>query len=400
MSTLATDDSHVIAMLCAPIALGDVKPMTLGEWSRLAELIHTAELKRPAALVGMSSHEIAEALPVAPPLAARVSGLLQRGGTLAFELERLQSRGVWMMTRADDLYPDRLKRRLKSKAPPVLFGVGSRDALSSGGVAIVGSREAPRAALEFTDALARSLAQEGTTVFSGAARGVDRVAMSSSTDAGGRAVGVVADSLLRLTQQADTRQLLEEDQLALVTPYAPDARFTAGNAMGRNKLIYCLADAAVVAATANGSGGTWAGATESLRHEWVPVWGWADDDAPTENGALVSAGARKLLIAQIPAENIAAWLSSPPTPTPLTRTSAPASDEDVFNAIWPILDAFLGHPRSEADVAERFELEKSQVRAWLRRAVQEGRLEKKTRPVRYVSVRSDSRDQTKLFDVA
>ena len=37
------------------------------------------------------------------------------------------------------------------------------------------------------------------------------------------------------------REALRDRRLALVSPYGPDARFTVGGAMGRNRLIYCLA---------------------------------------------------------------------------------------------------------------------------------------------------------------
>ena len=42
--------------------------------------------------------------------------------------------------------------------------------------------------------------------------------------------------------------------------------------MGRNKLVYALSDVAVVVASAAGSGGTWAGATEALSAGWVNVF--------------------------------------------------------------------------------------------------------------------------------
>ena len=38
----------------------------------------------------------------------------------------------------------------------------------------------------------------------------------------------------------------------------------------RNKYIYCLAASAAVVASRQGSGGTWNGAVESLKHGWVP----------------------------------------------------------------------------------------------------------------------------------
>ena len=42
--------------------------------------------------------------------------------------------------------------------------------------------------------------------------------------------------------------------------------------MGRNRLIYTLADHAIVVASDVEKGGTWAGATEALKAEWLPVF--------------------------------------------------------------------------------------------------------------------------------
>jgi hypothetical protein len=60
--------------------------------------------------------------------------------------------------------------------------------------------------------------------------------------------------------------------LVLVSPFNPEAGFDVGNAMARNKYIYCLSDAAIVVATSKGSGGTWSGATENLKRNWAPLW--------------------------------------------------------------------------------------------------------------------------------
>ena len=54
-----------------------------------------------------------------------------------------------------------------------------------------------------------------------------------------------------------------EGRIVLVTPYDPKTSFNVGNAMARNKLVYCLSDWAIVIATSYNQGGTWAGATEN-----------------------------------------------------------------------------------------------------------------------------------------
>ena len=107
-------------------------------------------------------------------------------------------------------------------------------------------------------------------VVSGGARGTDRLAMGAALDAGGVAFGVLADSLERTVRQPDLRQLLLDGQLVLLTPYAPTAGFSVGAAMGRNKVIYGLADFAVVVSSDYQTGGTWAGAVEALKGGWCP----------------------------------------------------------------------------------------------------------------------------------
>jgi predicted Rossmann fold nucleotide-binding protein DprA/Smf involved in DNA uptake len=73
-----------------------------------------------------------------------------------------------------------------------------------------------------------------------------------------------------------------------------EAPFNVGNAMARNNYVYCLADAGVVVTTSKESGGTWAGAMESLKHGWVPLWVKEHPDAGSGNAALVHRGARWL----------------------------------------------------------------------------------------------------------
>jgi predicted Rossmann fold nucleotide-binding protein DprA/Smf involved in DNA uptake len=83
--------------------------------------------------------------------------------------------------------------------------------------------------------------------------------------------------------------------LCLLTPYHPEAGFSVGAAMGRNRLIYCLADYAIVVAAEAETGGTWAGATEALKHGWVPVFVLEHAAMPAGNQRLLQKGALPFL---------------------------------------------------------------------------------------------------------
>ena len=86
-------------------------------------------------------------------------------------------------------------------------------------------------------------------------------------------------------------QLLLDSQLVLLTPYAPTAGFSVGAAMGRNKVIYGLADFAVVVSSDFQTGGTWAGAGESLKARWCPVFAREGANVPKGNRELLKLGA-------------------------------------------------------------------------------------------------------------
>jgi hypothetical protein len=77
----------------------------------------------------------------------------------------------------------------------------------------------------------------------------------------------------------------------LISRYDPASGFHVGNAMARNKDIYALSDAALVVATAKGTGGTWAGAVESLKKSIAPVFVKLEDPVPDGNLALLTEGA-------------------------------------------------------------------------------------------------------------
>ena len=429
-------DSQAIALLCSNAALpprSELKPLTTREWEQLRARIHQSPLARPGELLGRSSSELGAELGVPGELSRRVAQLLARGGQLAVELERLGSRGIWMITRADDEYPAQLRQRLRTHAPPVLFGAGERGLLGQTAVAIVGSRDVTADGLDFAATAARRAVADGLAVVSGAARGVDSAAMVAAVDAGGCAVGVLADSLERLAAKRDFREPIAAGSLTLVTSYHPAAKFNVGNAMRRNRLIYCLSEIALVVASTLEKGGTRAGALEDLEAQWVPLL--VMDDGSTGNSDLIRRGGRGLTPEDLartasvfldpasspmeleldgdgastdepPCESTAeaklnAVPERPQTPTEKLAAAVleppqPIVDADLFTLVWPSLERFLQQERSEREVAEHFQLEMTQARVWLTRAKNDGLIERRERKRRYVC--PSARLQNPLFD--
>lgn len=422
-----TPNAQAILLLTAPLIVGrsdrNSELLTLGEYNRLARLLREKQ-KQPSELIGSVA---GEAISLCAPMLGRerLETLLGRGFLLSQAVERWNARAIWVVSRADTGYPRRLKARLKEEAPPVLYGCGSAALLDAGGLAVVGSREVNDELISYTENVGRLTAEAGRTLISGGAKGIDRAGMNGALQAGGAAVGVMSDSLERSALARDNREPLMDNKLVLTSPYDPAAGFNVGHAMQRNKVVYALADAALVVTSDFEKGGTWAGAIEQLqRLHLVPVFVrngagagkgnaallqhgariWPNPQSPSELSEALSAAAAAIaaepkqealsfaLRDQPPAQEIkaadtppAAPLNASPPETKLTPSQL------LFNSVRDILRRELLQPKTETQVAELLEISKSQASVWLKKLVAIGEVEKISKPLRYRAARAAER---------
>ena len=219
----------------------------------------------------------------------RIESLMSRGAAFGPVMDKWLRAGLWVVTRSDPDYPKRLKQRLGVDAPAALFGCGDKALLNLGGLAVAGSRNAVDTDLIYARELGALAAADDCLVVSGGARGIDEAAMLGALEAGGMVVGVMVSNLLQACSSVKYRDYVMADNLALISPFCPDARFSIGNAMQRNKYIYCLSDVAAVAHSGS-TGGTWNGAMENLKKRWVPLWVKRTTDEDAGNADIVKAG--------------------------------------------------------------------------------------------------------------
>lgn len=275
MSEALSTNTQAILLLTAPLLTGNREPspdlLTPGEFNRLARLLkdqqhEPADLLEPVAggLLKYCAHVVDT---------VRLERLLARGFLLSQAIEHWQARAIWVVSRADTGYPKRFKVRFNDEGPPILYGCGDPSILESGGLAIVGSRHVDAALVEYTENAGRLAARARRTVISGGARGIDQAAMRGALQEGGAVAGVLSDSLEGAVLVREHRESLIEGRLTLISPYDPAAGFNIGHAMQRNKLIYALADAALVVSSDYEKGGTWAGAIEQLdKLSFIPIY--------------------------------------------------------------------------------------------------------------------------------
>lgn len=420
----------------------DAKPLTNVEWGRFA-LWLKEKSTTPADLLVSEPKSLLNGWHDSRISVERILQLLNRGHSLALAVEKWQRAGLWVVTRSDSEYPRRLKQRLKTDSPPVLFGCGNKALLNSGGLAVIGSRNASERDLSFSEQVGAKAAAEGIAIVSGGARGVDEAAMLGAMNHGGLVIGVMADSLLRAATSTKWRKGLMDGNTVLVSPFYPEAGFSAGNAMARNKYIYCLADSSLVIHSGK-KGGTLNGAEENLKKGWVPLWVKPTDDKNAANADLVAKGGHwcegdiqsfditALMVSdnntmhQVKeAQDDLFSISTSPEQQPqqeLFRSvdeeveqeipvvsddttaelitneyqeSAPLEEDESTVAPVDFYQLFLGELRRLAgspvtldELMESTALHKSQLNDWLKRATEEGVVKKLNRPMRYQWVKN------------
>ena len=407
MRTELSSNAQAVLLLTAPLIAGRgkafVNPLTTGEYRRLARRLRELE-REPADLLGLGADSLVMECRIDLDC-GRLERLLGRGFLLGLAMERWRSRAIWVVSRADVGYPERLKKRLGGDdAPPVLYGCGDAALLDAGGLAVVGSRNVKVTLIEYTEEIGRLTAAAHRAVISGGARGIDQAAMRGALEAGGNVVGILADSLERIVVRREHRDALNDGRLALISPYDPAARFSVGHAMRRNKLIYALADAALVVDSDYGKGGTWAGATEQLEKlNSVPVHVRADGNVRRGLDELRKRGAKpwpnpktgeeleEILDASCRAgygapqrtalssgvhegsgpfegDRQAEALANGTTSEPHVSARSTPADE-LFAKVVELLDRLEG-PRTDARVAEELQVSRKQADAWLKRFVE------------------------------
>lgn len=290
---LLSPDSQVILLLCSHLALpsdSDVAPLTLREWNPLARRLQDASLQ-PGDLLSLEAVDLQTQLELNADESTRLTHLLKRTEALYFALGRLELLGIQVLTRADANYPVRYRQRLQDSAPLVLFCAGETALLGQRGIAVVGSRRIDEAGQECAAFVGNACGLSGLVLYSGGARGVDTISMNAALEARGTAVGILPDSLEKAIRTPEARAALSRGDLCLASPYSPNAGFSVGAAMSRNKLIYTLADFALVVASDVETGGTWAGASEALKNQWLPVFVLEHPAMPDGNRLLIQKGA-------------------------------------------------------------------------------------------------------------
>lgn len=181
-------------------------------------------------------------------------------GEYARLLEDLTQAGVTIAVPDEPAYPQAF---VGLRNPPPLVCI--RGEIAAGdrhAVAMIGSREAGREDCDRAAQIARICVQEGLTVVSGLATGIDYASHQGALAASGRTLAVLGSGVQNIypERNKDLAAAIEQGG-AVISEQPPHADPSVGTLMARNRLIACLGAGTIVVAS-----GTTGGSMVTARH--------------------------------------------------------------------------------------------------------------------------------------
>lgn len=180
--------------------------------------------------------------------------------------KRWLEEGLDVRTVLDSSYPENLQEVFNR--PPILFLKGQwRSELDWKSVSVVGTRSASELGLRRAARIAKELGEEGYTIVSGLALGIDTAAHTAALDSGARTVAVMGTGLEHVypTENVALAERIVAADSAVVTQFVPPQPPTRWTFPLRNITMSGLALATVVVEASRTSGAKQQ-ATRALEH--------------------------------------------------------------------------------------------------------------------------------------
>jgi DNA processing protein len=162
----------------------------------------------------------------------------------------LKLKEITCLTRLSDEYPEALSGI--PFPPPVLFVRGSLSGAFDSEkkldcLSIVGTRRCSRRGAEIAHSVAKELAEEGVTVISGMARGIDTAAHSGALEGGGKTIAILGCGVdvIYPPESADIYYSITENG-AVISELPPGTQPLAANFPVRNRIIAGLSRGTLV----------------------------------------------------------------------------------------------------------------------------------------------------------
>ena len=283
-------DSLAVLLFCGDLVVETTAPLTQEEWFDVERKLKSSSKKSPAKLFGMNYDTLTQILEIDEYIAYKMISRLNNLDRLLFSLHNLENEGIYVTTKYEDNYPQKLLSSLKKRAPLFLYYVGDLSIMNNM-VSIVGPQTMEKRLTSFTKNLVTKIYDEEKTLVSAGLKGIDSYALKTHLQLGGKAVIFVSDHLF--DKKKNYAKYIKDNKLVIISAVDPYAYFNVTNALDRNTYVCGLSDVQFVTASHINSGGIWFTSIQNFHFRWTKQL-VLDDDHYNGNIRLIEMGAIKV----------------------------------------------------------------------------------------------------------
>ena len=138
------------------------------------------------------------------------------------------------------LYPQQLLKIINP--PKKLFVLGDETILNNKSISIVGSRCCTAYGAELARMFTKILAQNGITIISGMAKGIDSQAHLGAIEVGEKTIAVLGSGFNHIFPSKEIFNIILENKGTIITEYEPDVEVFSQGFRDRNRIVAGLSN--------------------------------------------------------------------------------------------------------------------------------------------------------------
>lgn len=153
---------------------------------------------------------------------------------------------IYEINEKDKLYPEKLLQ-IKDR-PNKIYAVGNIELLNNKAIAIVGSRISTTYGEYYAAKFAQKISEEGITIISGLAKGIDTIAHQNSKQEKGKTIAVLGCGFNHIYPKENEELFYEiiENGGCVISQYSPDTDINLKEVPFRNRIISALSEGVLV----------------------------------------------------------------------------------------------------------------------------------------------------------
>ncbi|MEG0453579.1 MAG: DNA-processing protein DprA [Coprobacillus sp.] len=259
-------DSIAVLLFCGDLLVDNTAPLTQEEWLIVEKKLKATSKKSPSKLFGMNKDTLTQILDIDEYIAFKMIARTSTLNNLMFALANLENEGIFITTKYEDNYPERLVQTLKKRAPLFLYYVGDLSIMENM-VSIVGPQVLDKKIMSFTKNLVTKVYDEKKVLISSGVKGIDAYALKTHLQLGGQAVAFLSDHMFDKIKSYS--KYIKDGKLVLISAVDPFAYFSVTNALDRNIYVCGLSEMQFITAAHINSGAIWFTTIQNLHYHWT-----------------------------------------------------------------------------------------------------------------------------------